>query len=220
MDRIYASGAAAAPPSYPVSPSVGFPALANPGLGVPATVVGDWWPHMITEEIRNAIVASGITPAGNAVNQLSLAIQAMVTNGVPLATESLAGKAEIATTAEILAGIDDARFTTALKLKQLRDSQMLGWGQEWVDVKASRASNTPYLNNTGHPIFVSVQAGPAGSVTISVSPDGSTGWVVAASDSSGAAGGVGASCGAIIQDGKYYRAVFSGSIVTWSELRN
>tara|TARA_R110000850_G_scaffold244734_2_gene369547 strand:- start:348 stop:677 length:330 start_codon:yes stop_codon:yes gene_type:complete len=40
-------------------------------------------------------------------------------------------------------------------LKAITDA-MLGGGQAWVDVKASRAINTIYTNNTLKPIFVSI----------------------------------------------------------------
>lgn len=81
MDRSHASGATGSPPSYPGSPSIGYPTSGNPGTATPATKPGPWWYHMMTEEIRNVLVAAGITPDGSSTTQLAAAIQAIVTNG-------------------------------------------------------------------------------------------------------------------------------------------
>lgn len=77
MDRIYGSGAAASPPAFPASPSIGYPQPANPGLGIPSTKTNPWWFYMITEEIRNVIATAGLTPNGATVNQLQAAIAAI-----------------------------------------------------------------------------------------------------------------------------------------------
>lgn len=81
MDRIYASGASATPPSVPASPSSGYPTAGNPGASVPATKPGEYWYYMITEEIRKVISDAGLTPAGGNVSQLSAAIQQLISNG-------------------------------------------------------------------------------------------------------------------------------------------
>lgn len=74
---------------------------------------------------------------------------------VPDATETVKGKAEIATQAEVDAGTDDARFVTPLKLKNAT-SHGLGYGQTWQDVKASRSLGITYTNSTSKPILVLV----------------------------------------------------------------
>ena len=83
MDRIFFAGAAASPPTLPVSPSTGYPRGSNPGLGQAATNLGPYWYYMITEEIRNVIVAAGLTPAGNDVDQLTDAINALIIANAP-----------------------------------------------------------------------------------------------------------------------------------------
>ena len=77
MDRIWKSGASGTPPVAPAVPSVGFPTQGNPVAGVPATTPGAWWFHMITEELRNVILAAGILPDGSDVGQLLVALQTM-----------------------------------------------------------------------------------------------------------------------------------------------
>ena len=68
------------------------------------------------------------------------------------ATETLTGLIELATTAETQAGTDDTRAITPLKLK----NSVIGLGQTWQDVTASRALGTTYTNSTGKPITISV----------------------------------------------------------------
>ena len=82
MDHAWESNASGTPPSFPAGLQTGYPTETP----VP-TVTGAWWYHQITEEIRNAIISGGITPSASAVNQLGLAIQAMVaSSGVPATT--------------------------------------------------------------------------------------------------------------------------------------
>lgn len=77
MDREYRAHAAAAPPARPALPSAGYPSAGVPQSGTPATVPGPYWYHAVTEEIRAAIVAGGITPDGAALDQLAAAIRAL-----------------------------------------------------------------------------------------------------------------------------------------------
>lgn len=85
MDRVYSSGAVASPPAAPLSPSSGYPTSGNPLAAVPATVPGPYWFHQITEEIRNVLVAAGITPDHEDLSQLAAAVQALATNGAGVA---------------------------------------------------------------------------------------------------------------------------------------
>lgn len=77
MDRAYEANAAGAPPAPPNPPTLGYPSET-----VPATTPGAWWFHMVTEEIRAAVVAAGIAPDATKVNQLSLAIAAMISSAI------------------------------------------------------------------------------------------------------------------------------------------
>lgn len=99
MDRSFASGAAGSPPSYPGSPSIGYPTAGNPSLAVPATKPGPWWYYMINEELRAVLVAAGITPDGSNTTQLLQAIQALITSGsikIPVRAASTANIATLA----------------------------------------------------------------------------------------------------------------------------
>lgn len=73
MDRVYQSNAVGTPPA--VTPSSGaYPTAGNKSVGQLATVPGPYWFYSITEEIRNAIVAAGLTPDPAQVNQLATAM--------------------------------------------------------------------------------------------------------------------------------------------------
>lgn len=76
----------------------------------------------------------------------------------PQATETVAGKAKIATTAIVQTGTNDTDFVTPKKLKQVA----FGMGAGFVDVTSSRALNTTYTNTTNKPIIVIVSCGPSG----------------------------------------------------------
>jgi hypothetical protein len=82
MDRVYKSGAIGTPPVHTENTSSGFPTSSNPGAGVPATKVGPYWVHMITEELRNVIVAAGLTPDKATLTQLQAAIAAQIAAAV------------------------------------------------------------------------------------------------------------------------------------------
>lgn len=82
MDRAFASGASGVAPSVPASPSVGYPTSGNPGAAIPATKPGEWWYHMVTEEIRKVIIDAGLTPAVGNLTQLSAAIQLLISGAV------------------------------------------------------------------------------------------------------------------------------------------
>lgn len=70
-----------------------------------------------------------------------------------IATESVAGIASIATSAETAAGTNNTKAITPAKLTE-RLSSTAGYNKTYVDVTASRASGTTYTNSTGAPIEV------------------------------------------------------------------
>ena len=74
MDRAFASGASGTPPTAPASPSIGYPTKGNAGTGTPATKPGEYWYHMITEEMRAVIAAAGLTPSQSDLTQLLKAL--------------------------------------------------------------------------------------------------------------------------------------------------
>ena len=74
MDRAFASGSSASPPSAPGSPSIGYATAGNPGGGTPATKPGAYWFHMVTEELRGVIAAAGLTPSQSDITQLLQAL--------------------------------------------------------------------------------------------------------------------------------------------------
>jgi hypothetical protein len=89
---------------------------------------------------------------------------------------------------------------------------MIGWGQSWTDVTASRAASTNYTNSTGKPIMVSIYRSAndgtsaidltvGGVVVATVNPDVNDGSTAAA----------------IVPNGATYS--FGGAFTRWVELR-
>lgn len=95
--------------------------IGNPVGSVAATVVTDDWLNAVQTEIVNVIAAASIALNKPNNAQLLAAIQAIITASIPAATpdatETVKGKAEIATQAETNAGTDDARMVSPLKLR-------------------------------------------------------------------------------------------------------
>jgi hypothetical protein len=106
--RNYLANASATPPAAPGTPSNGYPQSAVPGVNE-ATVPGPFWFYKIGEEIRNAIIAAGLTPDDDVLTQLSAAI-------TRAASETVKGVIEIVTAAEAQALTDDVRALTPAKL--------------------------------------------------------------------------------------------------------
>lgn len=93
--RVILTNAAPNPPAPPANPSLGFPSDGNPATNTPAGTPGAYWFYQISEEIRNVIVAFGLTPDATQVTQLAQAIAKAAASiawssitGVPLKTAS------------------------------------------------------------------------------------------------------------------------------------
>ena len=77
MDRYLEVANSATPPSAPPASS-GYPTNGNPMTATPATEPGEWWFHMVTEEVRNVILAAALTPDHTNLGQLAAAIQILI----------------------------------------------------------------------------------------------------------------------------------------------
>ena len=84
----FLSGASAAAPSSTRATSIGFPRLADPANGLPATVVGDYWFYQVYAEMTAVLDAAGIQPDIAALTQLRDAIQALIPDTASFATEA------------------------------------------------------------------------------------------------------------------------------------
>lgn len=82
MRRAYRSGARAAAPPAPPSPSLGHPTEGEPSTHIPPTIPGAFWFDSITEEIVRVIEAAGLTPA-DTQTQLRDAIRALAAASRP-----------------------------------------------------------------------------------------------------------------------------------------
>lgn len=92
----------------------------NVGTNRPPTEITDAWLNSIQEEIANVIIGAGYALNPLAENQLATAISALIAASVTVigaASETEAGKVELATAAETLAGVDTTRATHAAGVK-------------------------------------------------------------------------------------------------------
>ncbi len=78
MFRIDNATSKVAPPTMPAAGTEKYFGPGNPATQDPATIVDAWWFHQVTEEIRNVVVAAGLTPAKATTNQLLLAVQTII----------------------------------------------------------------------------------------------------------------------------------------------
>jgi hypothetical protein len=125
------------------------------------------------------------------------------------ATTTRKGVAELATDAEAQAGTDTARVVTPDNL----GATVLGMGQAWQDMSASRTHSTSYQNTTGRSIMIAIRA--TGSFrSLQASPDNSS-WA----DICAVGGDSNAQISPVIPPGHYYRINGSTTVVTWTELR-
>ena len=88
--------------------------------------------------------------------EVNTAISSAIPPETPNATETTAGKAEIATQAEANTGTNDATIITPKKLKSVNDAlPLFTSAQNVVDVTASRTSGTIYTN-VNKPKFIAI----------------------------------------------------------------
>lgn len=82
MDHFNTSAGSASIPTAPAAPDNPYFTSGNPSLGVPATVPGPYWFHMISEEMRKVIIEAGLTPDHENLTQLHEAIQILIAAGI------------------------------------------------------------------------------------------------------------------------------------------
>ena len=118
-------------------------------------------------------VYSSLTPSNNlndVVNKAAARTNLDVyskaeTNSIaatPSATETVAGKARIATQSETIAGTNDATIITPKKLRDISFGRTGGY----ANVTASRSANTVYTNPKNTPLVVAITAGAQASTAL------------------------------------------------------
>lgn len=78
MDRYWNANVAASAPPVPASNPGGYPSDGDASTGVDGTVPGAWWYHLVTEELRNAIVALGGKPDYAKTDQLGTSLASSI----------------------------------------------------------------------------------------------------------------------------------------------
>ncbi|MDO8294377.1 MAG: hypothetical protein Q7T29_16165 [Gallionella sp.] len=156
-NRVWASGAAASPPTAPASPSVGYPSPGDPLTATPASKGGAFWFHQLGEELRAILTAASITPDHTVLTQLLTALRSA---GV-FTTPSLGDRTTKAATMACFSQEFGASLTSA-GYQKLPSGLIIQWGST-ADVTAG---GTTVVN---YPI-----AFPNGMMGLSVSPSFST----------------------------------------------
>lgn len=90
MDRYFEVAPAVTPPAAPAA-SAGYASNGNPGTGAPATEPGEWFFHMMTEELRAVITAANLAPNHADTTQLLQAVRALSGNRSGVASITATG---------------------------------------------------------------------------------------------------------------------------------
>ncbi|WP_152978723.1 hypothetical protein [Pseudomonas mediterranea] len=93
----------------------------NPVTGTPGSLIPAQWGNSVTEEVLNVIASASITPDEDNNTQLLAAINAKIAAAIPAfppdASATVKGLVELATDAEVQAGMDVKRVITPASLK-------------------------------------------------------------------------------------------------------
>jgi hypothetical protein len=77
-NRTLEANASATPPTAPATPSIGYPQKGNPGTGTAASKGGVFWYYQIGEELRNVLLAAGLTPTTGDLTQIVTSIKMLI----------------------------------------------------------------------------------------------------------------------------------------------
>jgi hypothetical protein len=154
-------------------------------------------------------ITSSVGPVRIGVSRTSTSMFVTVGAGAGLASETVPGIVEKATTAEAQAFTAD-KYIDGQRLGQV----VVGANQTWQDVSASRASAVNYTNSTGKPIMVNIVTNPT-TTTVSLTVDGVT---VAVSLNTPDTVATRDNLSAMVPNGSVYR-LSAGVFEEWAELR-
>ena len=157
------------------------------------------------------VVHDGVTVGGTPLARVS-----EVTNLVEPATETVQGKVELATQAEVNNGVDTTRVVTPAKLKGYMNNSALGINQTRQNVKSQRTSNTTYTNTSSQPIQLEVTVSIESYQTATQIINGTV--TATAYCDVGSGGSIFTTFYPIIPSGHTY-AINAGNIISWWELR-
>ena len=151
-NRKFEADAIGTAPAEPAAPSAGYPTNGDPTSGQSATEPGAYWFHAVGEEIRAVIAAGGLTPAIGALNQMKLAIDALIADATPDASTTVKGIVELSTDAEVLEGTDTVKAITPSGLNY-RIYQII----DTTDILLNNYA-TPGYSNIGSPFVVNIHS--------------------------------------------------------------
>ncbi|WP_335956624.1 hypothetical protein [Acinetobacter bereziniae] len=131
----------------------------NPGVTTDAVIdteSGKSQAEINTDTLRISKNLDDLNNKEQARDNLEVYSKTQVDDKTKQATEEVQGTGKISTQETANSGTDDITLITPKKLKGVLDSKGLGSGQKWQDVTSERAVNTPYLNDSGQKITISL----------------------------------------------------------------
>lgn len=153
-------------------------------IGTPSTLSGSTANTVTEDSHTHAVEAATESVAGVARIATTAQAQALVDDATVItpkklgdvtATETRRGIIEIATAAEAQALVNDTHALTPKKLGDAMNAHVLGMGQTWQDMTASRSLGVTYTNTTGKTIMFSIDfEDGTGTNTVFVEVDGTT----------------------------------------------
>ena len=168
MRRAYRGDASAVAPVAPVAPSLGFPSEGDAANNVLATLLGEFWVHMVTEGFVTVIEQAGLVP-GDDPTQFRDALVSLIPGGQDLSTYATrvwvtqqvndlldSAPGALNTLNELAAALgDDANFSAtvnaAIASRLLRSGGTMTGALNLVTPPANdvtkKAANTEWVNN-------------------------------------------------------------------------
>lgn len=150
----------------------------SPAGGIPATTVSGDWLNDLQENIMDVLTAGGVTATKGRAADLAEAITNMINESIPAFTPVQQGGGAGMTADKVYLGYDGAEYLLAqvggtalgrvvfqsqMEIR-ITDTQnlILGVGQSWQDMTASRAKGVTYTNGTGRTISLFIKFDPDG----------------------------------------------------------
>lgn len=170
MFAIDNSTAAATLPAPAAAGTPGFFTGGNPGAGVAPTTLSADWLNMVQQELLNVVLAGAIEPAKNEYTQLRDAIIRIANGSYGTASVDNPGIVQLATLAEMLAGINADKAATPAIVARAVQSGAYGYAVAGGTADALTATliPAPPALVPGMTIIVQATATNTGAATLNV----------------------------------------------------
>ncbi|KMQ72833.1 gp53-like domain-containing protein [Marinobacter subterrani] len=142
VDRVYERNATQSAPQAPQTPSAGYPTDGNPAQGIPATIPGAYWYHMILESLVALVSKSGQQPDHTDLQQVVEAVSRLSARGVTTVTSADSPKSLTVAEAGLVL-VDASAGDVTLNLPASAGNKGLGYTIARTDSSANAVTVTP-----------------------------------------------------------------------------